>query len=592
MTAPITGGGFLLQPVGAVELSIPEDTSPELRQLLDTTRDFVEGEILPRDSEIEAQAPGVMPTLLKKAGELGLMMVEIPEAYGGLQLGKFAATVVADGITGQGSFAVAFICHTGIGTLPLLYYGNELQKQKYLPKLATGEMLAAYALTEANAGSDALAGRTRAVKSADGKCYLLNGEKIFITNGGFADLYTVFAKVDGERFTAFLVERSFPGVAQGREEKKLGIHGSSTVPLLLQDAKVPVENLLGEEGKGHKIAFNTLNVGRWKLGVACVGSCKRVLKTICGYVKERQQFNQPLAEFELVQQKIADCAIQTFLAESMVYRYAGDLDRLCATVDLTKPQAYREQAKMIEALAIEASIAKVFCSEALASISDESVQLFGGYGFMQDYLPERYYRDNRINRIFEGTNEINRLLIPGTLMKRMAKGGPDLLTELQEILGQLKKGFPQVAATAPLAAWQQLVNQLKKLVVYLGGVAVNKYGPLIQERQQVLADLADVTIAAYAADSALARVLRLQAAGAPAAVEIPTLMVQTYLATRVPQIQALATQTLVNIAEATPAEFGPYHKAIQRFFPFDPFDTRAARARIAATILAQGGYGW
>lgn len=590
-TIPTTQGGqFLLTPVGEAVTCIPEDLPPELQQLRATIQDFSEGEVLPREAEIESKAPGIMATLLKKAGELGLLMVEIPEAYGGLGLGKVAATAVAEGATGQASFVVSLLCHTGIGTLPLLHYGNEAQKQKYLPKLASGEMLAAYALTEANAGSDALAARTRATLSKDGKFYVLNGEKVFITNGAFADLFTVFAKVDGEKFSAFLVERSFPGVSHGPEEHKMGIRGSSTVSVILQDAKVPAENLLGEIGKGHKIAFNTLNVGRWKLGAGCAGASKYVLKVMVHYLKERQQFGKPLADFEAMQQIIAECAIRTFLSETLVYRYAGDLDALFATIDHSAANAGPEHARMTEELNTEASIAKVFCSETYDDICDDAVQTHGGYGYVMEYRPERFYRDSRINRIFEGTNEINRLLIPGTLLKRMAKGGPDLFGEVQRILDWLRTGFPQVDAAAPLAAWQNQVNQLKRLAIYVGAVAVNKYGPEVQERQQVLMELAELIIAAYVADSALARVLRLTAQGAAA--ELPTLMVTTYLATRLPQLETLARQTLMNIGEANPAEYKPTHKALGRFLSVPAFDTRAARAKIAATILQKGGYGW
>ncbi len=591
MTTPIQGGSFLLSPVGASDVFIPEELSPELLQLRATSHDFIEGEILPRDAEIESKTPGTMPTLMKKAGELGLLMVEIPETYGGLGLGKIAATVVAEGIAGQGAFMVAVMAHTGIATLPVLHYGNEEQRKKYLPKLATGEMLGAYALTEANAGSDALAARTKAVLTADGKHYILNGEKMFITNGGFADLFTVFAKVDGEKFSAFLVERTMQGVSHGPEEKKLGIHGSSTVPLILQDAKVPVENLLGEVGKGHKIAFNTLNVGRWKLGAATSGSCKRLIQIVVKYVKERQQFGRAIADFELTQQKIAEMAISAFLVESIVYRYAGDLDTGYRTIDFNTPDAYRQCTTITEELAIDASIAKVFCSEALSAMSDEAVQLFGGYGYLQDYWPERYYRDNRINRIYEGTNEINRLLIPGTIMKRMAKGGPDFFGEVSRILDGLREGFAHVDPAAPLAIWQDQINQLKKLVVYIGGVAVNTYGPAIQERQLVMAHIADLAIAAYVADSAMSRVLKLLKSD-PAHAQIPALMVECYLARQLPLLKVSARQALADIAEGNAEKFKPFYRATKRFLQYVPYDLRANREKIALAIYRTGEYAW
>lgn len=585
MSDAVQGGRFLVTPVGDADPFIPEELSSEFVQLRQMAQDFIDGEVLPRDAEIESQTPGVMATLLKKAGALGLMMVEVPQEYGGLGIGKVAATAVAEGSAAQGSFIVALMCQTGIAMLPLLYYGSHEQKQKYLGKLASGEMVGSYALTEAGAGSDALAGRMKATKTPDGKFYVLNGEKQFITNGGFADLYTVFAKVDGDKFTAFLVERTMPGVSHGPEEKKLGVHGSSTVPLILQDAKVPVANLLGDIGRGHKIAFQTLNVGRWKLAAGAVGGCKRIMETTMRYVKERRQFGKTLAEFELTKQKLAEMAIQTFLLESIVYRYAGDVDRANSAVDATQPNAYRQWAEITEELAIEASICKVFGSEAVYALADECVQLFGGYGYIRDYRPERYLRDTRIHRIWEGTNEVNRFLIPGTLMKRMAKGGVDFLGEITAILDQFRSGFPVADANAPLAHWQNQVNQLKKLVVYVGGVGVNVFGPEIQEHQQLLYDLADLTIAAYVADSALARVLKVHRQS-PSLAKIPTLIVTAYLAKRLPELKILATQCLADVAKGDRATFAPYAKAMDRFFPYEPFDLGAARNTIADHLIA------
>lgn len=591
MSEPVKGGAFLLRPVGGAPICIPEDLPDELIQLRNTTRDFVDGEVLSADADIESQKPGAMPTLLKKAGELGLLMVEVPEKYNGLGIGKIAATVVAESIAGQGSFTAALLCHTGIATLPLLYYGTDAQKQKYLTKLATGEMLGSYALTEANSGSDALAARTKAVLSPDGKHYILNGEKMFITNGGFADLYTVFAKIDGEHFSAFLVERTMQGVSHGPEEKKLGMHGSSTVPLILQDAKVPVENLLGEKGRGHKIAFNTLNVGRWKLAAATSGAAKRLTKIVTTYTKERQQFGKSLSDFELTKQKLAEFAIQAFLSESVVYRYAGDLDQLNEAVDMSQSDAYVQRANITEEIAIESSICKVFCSEVLQGLTDEAVQMFGGYGYLRDYAPERYYRDNRINRIWEGTNEINRLLIPGTLLKRMAKGTLNLLDEVTTVVDELRSGFPKVSENAPLAPWQDQVNQLKKLAVYLGGVAVNKYGPDIQEKQQILSEMADLVIAAYVADSAMSRILQIWDTNPKRAQEFGDLL-KCYLARRLPQLKVQTAQCLANIAGGDNDAFTPYSKGLARFFPYQSFDLATERNAIADKVVEAGGIWW
>ncbi len=589
MNESVQGGRFLVTPVGDVDSCIPEELSSEFVQLRQMAQDFVEGEVLPRDAEIEAQTPGVMATLLKKAGELGLLMVEVPQECGGLGLGKVAATAVAEGSAAQGSFIVALMCHTGIAMLPLLYYGNPQQQQKYLSKLATGAMVGSYALTEANAGSDALAGRMKATKTPDGKFYLLNGEKQFITNGGFADLYTVFAKVDGDKFSAFLVERTMPGVSHGPEEKKMGVHGSSTVPLILQDAKVPVDNLLGEIGKGHKIAFQTLNVGRWKLAAGAVGGGKRIIETVGRDGKERRQFGKTLAEFELTKQKLAEMAMRTFLLESIVYRYAGDVDQANSHVSATAPDVYRQWAAITEELAIEASICKVFGSESAFALADEAVQLFGGYGYIRDYRAERYLRDARIHRIWEGTNEINRFLIPGTLMKRMAKGGIDFLGELTTILEQFRTGFPVVDANAPLAYWQNQVNQLKKLVIYVGGVGVNVFGPEMQEHQQFLYDLAELIIAAYVADSGLARVLKI-IKRAPDQAMIPTQLVTSYLVKRLPELKVLALQCLADVAAGDEKTFQPYRKAMERFFGDEPCDLRTIRNCIADAVLAHGGY--
>jgi alkylation response protein AidB-like acyl-CoA dehydrogenase len=484
------------------------------------------------------------------------------------------------------------MCHTGIATLPILYYGNEAQRQKYLPKLASGEFLGAYALTEPGSGSDALAAKAKAVLSPDGKYYILNGEKTFITNGGFADLYTVFAKVDGEKFTAFLVERTMPGVSTGPEEHKMGIHGSSTVPLILQDCKVPVENVLGEVGKGHKIAFNILNVGRWKLGAACVGACKRLFEISTKYITERTQFGRQLASFELIRDMVANSAIRTYMIESIVYRYAGMLDDIAAKMDHNAADFYPQMLKVIEEFAIEASITKVYGSEALSFVSDEAVQMLGGYGFIEDYSVSRFYRDNRVNRIFEGTNEINRLLISGTLMKRMAAGKIDFMTVLQTILTELKTGFPKTDPQKPLAAFQDQVERFKRLAIYLGGVAVNKYGPAIQEKESILAAVANCVMEAYVADSAMRRLLKLRAGKGEAACKVPTDIVCTYLTDRLPELHAMADSALVSIAEGNESEYLPYLKATRRLCPRVGWDSGAAKNRIAEVLISKQSYAW
>ncbi|MBI2341751.1 MAG: acyl-CoA dehydrogenase family protein [Deltaproteobacteria bacterium] len=567
------GGSFLLSQTGSEPVFIPEQLTPDQKALGETTREFVEKEVVPVSDKIEAQEKALMPKLLKRAGEVGLLMAEVPESCGGLGLGKVASTIIAENSTAEGSFQVAFMCHTGIGTLPINYWGTENQKKKYLPKLASGEMLAAYALTEANAGSDAMAGKAIAKLTPDKKYYILEGEKIFITNGGFADLFTVFAKVDG-KMTAFLVEKSFEGVSTGPEEKKMGIHGSSTVPLILQDVKVPVENVLGEVGRGHKIAFNTLNVGRWKLGAGCVGATKHLIKISAKYVMERQQFGHPIGNFELIREKIADCAIKLYLLESLVYRYAGLLDEAHSSA---KDSA--QKVKQLEEYAVEASIAKVYGSEVLQFVSDESIQMHGGYGFCDDYIVERFYRDCRVNRIFEGTNEINRLLISGTLLKRATSGELDFMTEIGNILGMLKSGFPKRNAGALLGLWQDVVDQIKRLAIYVCAVGVQKYAEKIQERQALLASVSDIIIEAYAIESGLCRALQGKN-------PLHETFVKVYIAEKLPELKSKARQLLINIADGKEDEFIKYEKALNRIVPAIVFDTRGAKETAASKILA------
>ena len=492
---------FLWEPIGRWPVFIPENLTDEQKEIAKLARDFFDQEILPNREKIEAKEPGLTPALMKKAGALGLLMAEIPEKYGGLGLNKVTATAISENITGWSSFTVPFMCHTGIGTLPTLYYGTETLRQKYLPKLGSGEYLGAYALTEAGSGSDALAAKTRAVLSPDKRFYILNGEKQFITNGGFADIFTVFAKVDGDKFTAFLVERNTPGLSNGKEEKKMGIDGSSTTPIVFQDVKVPVENVLGEIGKGHRIAFNVLNIGRWKLGIGCLGSCKRLIEYTTRYIKERKQFGQPLASFQALREKIADMAVRTYLTESIVYRYADMYDQARNLLNRDDPDFYVKMLKKVKGLNIEASIVKVFASESTSYCADEAVQLFGGYGFIREYPPEQFYRDTRINRIYEGTNEINRLLIPDTLMRRALKGSVDLMSVLQNILGGLKTGFKKTDPKKPMAALIDQVEGLKRLTIYLSGVAAQKYMEKLKDKQSLVMTIADLVIETFAVES-------------------------------------------------------------------------------------------
>jgi alkylation response protein AidB-like acyl-CoA dehydrogenase len=493
------GASFLWEPAGARAIMTPERFTDEQRQYAAAAREFADKEIMPRMREIETRKEGVMPLLLRKAGELGLLMPSVPEAWGGLGLDKTTTMFIAEQFAGVGSFSVSLGAHTGIGTLPIVYFGTDEQKRRFLPDLATGARLAAYALTEAHSGSDALAARTRATRAPDGG-YLLTGSKQFITNAAFADVFTVFAKVDGDKFTAFLVERTMPGFHVGPEEHKMGIRGSSTCSLTLEDVKVPAANLLGEIGKGHRIAFNILNVGRIKLGVGTVGGCKAALALSARYAKERHQFGRPIASFGLVSKKLAEMALATFVAETMGYRTTGLVDER-----LHAARTDAERVASIEEYTIEASIIKIAGSEALDLCADECVQIHGGYGFIEEYQAERLLRDSRINRIFEGTNEINRLIVPGTLLKRAARGEVPLLGLAAEVRRRTAAhDLPRLGA-GPLAHERHIAERSKWLALYVTSVAVETYQLKVADQQEILGEIADMLAACYAWDSVVAR---------------------------------------------------------------------------------------
>jgi butyryl-CoA dehydrogenase len=517
------GGSFLLESRTPDEIFTPEDLNEEQRQIAATAERFARGEILPRVAAIEAKEPGAMPAILRKAAELGFTAVDIPEEYGGLGMDKVSSTLITDHISVLASFSTAFGAHIGIATLPLVWYGTEEQKQRYLPKLATCEWIGAYGLSEASSGSDAMNIRTRATLTADGAHYILNGEKQWLTNGGTAQLYTVFAKIDGEKFSAFLIERGTPGLAVGAEEHKLGIRGSSTCPLVLQDCKIPAGNLLGEAGKGHHIAFNVLNVGRFKLGVACVGGARHALAAMIRYAKERHAFGKSIAEFGLIQRKISSAAARLYAAESMVYRTAGLIDARLdgARLDGSKLEgASAAQAvdvpRSIEEYAVECSILKVYGSEMLTLVADELIATMGGFGYVEEYPAERTYRDARINRIFEGTNEINRLIITGWMMKRAMSGKLPLLGAIKRVMdevteppafgGDADAGQPLSHETAVLAA-------VKKMALFAAGVASQRFMTALDEQQEIMGELADMISQVYALESALVRAQKMARAG-------------------------------------------------------------------------------
>lgn len=509
------GGSFLLDTRTPAEIFTPEDLNEEQRQIAATAIQFAREEILPAAEAIEAKEPGVMKSLIRKAADLGFTSVDIPEEYGGVGMDKTTSTLVSDHLSVLASFSTAFGAHIGIATLPLVWYGTEEQKKRYLPKLATGEWIGSYGLSEASSGSDAMNVRTRATLSEDGTQYILNGEKMWITNCGIASLYTIFAKIDGEKFSAFLIERDTPGLTVGAEEHKLGIHGSSTCPLVLQDCRVPVTNLLGEAGKGHHIAFNVLNVGRFKLGVACIGGARHALGHMIRYAKERVAFGKPIAEFGLIQRKISCSATRLYAAESMAYRTVGMIDSSLA--QLTPEQAHtpREIQKRIEEYAVECSILKVYGSEMLSMVADELVATMGGYGYVEEYPAERFYRDARINRIFEGTNEINRMIITGWLMKRALSGQLPLLGAIKRLMDEVMQPPSFDAggdADELLAREAEVLSAVKKIALFAAGVASQRFMTGLQDQQEVMADLADIIAQVFALESSLLRARKLAGA--------------------------------------------------------------------------------
>ncbi len=502
----ISGGSFLLEERQTADVFTPEDFSEQQQMIGQTTEEFAVHEILPQAEKIEHKDFSISRDLLKKAGDLGLSGVEVPEAYGGLEMDKVTSAIIADHIAKYAGFATTWGAHSGIGLLPLVYFGTEEQKKKYLPRLAAGEIVGAYALSEATSGSDALNCRARAVLSPDKKHYILNGEKMWITNAGFADLFTVFAKIDGEKFSAFLIERNFPGFSVGAEEHKMGIRGSSTCPLVLNDCMVPVENLLGEIGKGATIAFNILNIGRFKLGAMCVGGARVSIESAVAYAKQRKAFGKTIGEFGLIREKIANMATLIYVGESLVYRTVGMMDALLSEIDSASADAAKERRKAIEEYAVECSILKVWGSEMIDYVADETLQIYAGYGFVEEYPAERSYRDARINRIFEGTNEINRLIITGFLLKRAMSGQLPLMPAIKKLMDEVLSG-PSAGEEieGALGEERKLVAQAKKLGLFVSGSATQKYMQAIQDQQEVMGAIADMTIEIYAMESAVLR---------------------------------------------------------------------------------------
>ena len=588
-TTKIAGGSFLIAERKSDEVFFPEDFTDEHQQIAQTTEEFANNEILPNVERIEHKEWAVTRELLRKASEIGIANVDVPEQYGGADMDKVSSAIIADRIAKSGSFSVSWGAHVGIGTLPIVYFGTPEQKQKYLPRLASGEMVGAYALSESTSGSDALNCRTKAVLSSDGKHWVLNGEKMWITNGSFADLYIVFAKVDGEKFSAFIVERGFPGFSAGAEEKKMGIRGSSTTPLILNDCQVPVDNLLGEIGKGHVIAFNILNIGRFKLGAAAVGGARTALGNAIGYAKQRKAFGKSIAEFGLIKEKLADMATGVFVGEAIAYRTIGMIDAALGGIDKSAPDASTLIRKGIEEYAVECSIIKVWCSEMLDMVVDEFVQIYGGYGFVEEYPAERAYRDARVNRIFEGTNEINRMIITGWLLKSAMSGKLPLMPAIKKLMDEVLSG-PAVGEEleGALAAERQMVANMKKVGLLVAGAASQKYMTQLADQQEILAALADIIIEAYAAESAVLRAQKMVASQGEAAGANAVRMAQVYLEKAFAVVEQSARKVIAAVAEGDMLR--TQMTILRRLAKHEPMNTIALRQQIAERIIEAGRY--
>jgi len=581
------GGSFLIEDRTADEVFTPEDFNEEHRMIAETTRQFIDAEVVPRIDELENKDWKLARELVKQAADLGLIGASIPEEYGGLGLDQTSGALIGENIGRSASFATTLGAESGIGLLPIIYFGTEAAKQKYLPKIASGELITAYALTEAGSGSDAMNAKATAKLSDDGTEYILNGEKMFITNGGFADIFIVFAKVDGDKFSAFIVERQ-EGCKHGAEEHKMGIRGSSTTPLVLSDARTPVENVLGEIGKGHKIAFNILNIGRFKLGAMCAGGMKVMNTESVRYANERQQFGKPISSFGAIKCKLGEMAIRTWVGESMVYRTLGMIEAGIASIGDSKDADAK--LRVIEEYAAECSIVKVALSEYCDFCADEMVQIFGGYGYSADYPAERAYRDSRINRIFEGTNEINRMLVPGRLMKAALSGRLALLPAAQalmdEILSPSMSGFE--LDEGPLAAEQKLAKNAKKVALMTLGTAAQKYMMGLSDQQEILMGVADIIIDTYAMESAILRTLKMLGSQGEKAAALYADMTRTFCNDAVERIEAHARNTLAAMAEGD--ELRTLLAALRRFTKMTPMNTVAARQRIANAMIEANRY--
>jgi len=580
------GGSFLLESPAPEDVFTPADLTDDQKLIGQTAEEFVLKEVLPLAKDLENKKPGLMAQLVKKGGELGLMGGGVPEAYGGAGLDKIATTVLTEKLSIYGGFAVTHGAHAGIGTLPIVYFGTEEQKKKYLPKLATGELIGAYCLSEPQAGSDAQNSLTRAELNSEGTHYVLNGQKMWITNGGFADLYIVFAKIDGEKFSAFIIERTYPGCKPGNEEHKMGILGSSTTPVFLENCKVPKENLLHEIGRGHIVAFNILNAGRFTLGASCVGGSKHVLMTASKYTKERKAFGKQIGDFGLMKEKLAEMAIQIFAVESMVYRSAGNIEAMMSAAAGDK---VAHSMKVLEEYAIESSIAKVYGSEMLDYVVDEGVQIFGGYGFHEEYPVCRAYRDSRINRIFEGTNEINRMLIVQMLMKRAMGGQLALIPAAMKLADEILAG-PSFEETTDgvLAEETRVVANAKKMFLQAAGGAVQKFREKLADEQELVAALANVVMEVYAMESCLLRAQKAAASKGEAAVKTMIDAARVFISDAMERLEHEAKRALAAVHEGD--MLTTQMAVLKRFGKRQVLDTIALRRSVAGAVQVQDRY--
>jgi alkylation response protein AidB-like acyl-CoA dehydrogenase len=586
----IKGGSFLIESRTPEELFTPEDITEEHRLIAQTAQEFFDNEIAPRLNEIEDKKPGVLRELLKKAAELGFCSTDVPQKYGGVELDKISSTLIAEKMGRDGSWATTVGAQAGIGILPINFFGTEEQKTKYLPKLASAEWVGAYCLSEASSASDALNCKTRAVLDAEGKHYILDGTKMWVTNGGIADVYVVFAKVDGEKFTAFIVERNFTGVTPGAEEHKMGIRGSSTTPLNLEGVPVPVENVLGEIGKGHLIAFNILNLGRYRLGAGCVGGCKSLLGAALKWARERDAFGRKISDFGLIKEKLGAMVAQIYALESMSYRTGGMIDAMLAGIDRGAANAPKQTLDALQEYAVECSILKVMGTETLDFVADEAVQIFGGYGFCSGYEVERAYRDQRVNRIFEGTNEINRLLITDMLMKRSLKGQLPLLAAAQKLADEILGMAPLEEADDydPLAGEARLVQGAKKTALLVAGSAVQRYMLALEHEQEAIGVISNLVMATYAMESVLLRTQKKLAKAPSPAADAEIAVTRTYLHEAADRMEIEARRAFACIAEGDTLR--TQLSVLRRFLRRTPPDCIGLKRQLADRALEMNHY--